>query len=572
MPQGRSPQAFHSSSWPLRRAPSAVLAFAQVRPAEKARFAPAETDMVFVAPGTFVMGCVSTDTECFDDERPAHRVTVSQGFWMDATEVTVAAYRKFARATGRTLPPAPAWGLADGQPVTNVMWDEAVAYCGWAGGRLPTEAEWEYAARGGSEGWKFSWGATASRDNANWDGSEGRDRWTRVAPVGSFEPNALGLLDTAGNAWEWTADWFDARAYAGSPAIDPQGPASGTLRVVRGGAFNVQPRSLRVSNRGKFSPAARNEAFGFRCVRSAGGGPVPVAPPPPAAPAPTAAGPTPAPPVTSEATASSATVPTTTPLAPAEQPIAATASLASTPFPPVGTRKRFPPADGELVSIPAGNFEMGAVRGDGSGFSDEQPRHRVTLTQGFWISVTEITFAQYRVFAQATGHVMPHVPTWADETHPVVGVTFDDAVAYCTWAGGRLPTEAEWEYAARGGAGSLKYPWGADITHDDANFDGTGGRDQWMKSSPVASFAPNLFGLFDVSGNVWEWCVDWYEERYYARSPAVDPTGPPEGKARVVRSGCWTSDPGRLRTSYRFSLDPSDSQVSVGFRCVRPSR
>jgi len=225
-----------------------------------------------------------------------------------------------------------------------------------------------------------------------------------------------------------------------------------------------------------------------------------------------------------------------------------------------------------MAYMPAGTFEMGAVRGDGSGFSDEQPRHAVTITRAFWIGVTEVTFAQYRAFAEATGHPMPHVPNWADESHPVVGVIYEDAVAYCRWAGGRLPSEVEWEYAARGGAGSVKYPWGGDIGHDDANFDGTGGRDQWMKSSPVASFPPNGLGLFDVSGNVWEWCADWYEERFYARSPAVDPTGPAEGKARVVRSGCWTSDPGRLRTSYRFSLDPSDSQVSVGFRCVRDAQ
>ncbi len=469
------------------------------------------------------------------------------------------------------MPSAPGWVLADSLPVTNVTWDDATSYCGWAGGRLPTEAEWEYAARGGIEGRPYPWGAAAARENANWDGAEGRDRWTKVAPVGSFEPNAFGLVDMAGNAWEWTGDWFDARAYSASPAIDPTGPASGTLRVVRGGAFNVQPRSLRVSNRGKFSPSGRNEAFGFRCVRPvqpsrATGAPTPLPLPQPT-PSPLPSPSTPA--ATGGAPPATMSAPAIVPVPPTPQPQAGDMpTLAGSP-PASGARRAFPPVAGEMVHVPAGTFEMGAVRGDGSGFSDEQPRHPVTLTRAFWIGVTEVTFAQFRAFAEATGHPMPHVPNWADEAHPVVGVTFEDAVAYCRWAGGRLPTEAEWEYAARGGAGSVKYPWGGDISHDDANFDGTGGRDQWMKSSPVASFPPNGFGLFDVSGNVWEWCADWYEERFYARSPAVDPTGPGEGKARVVRSGCWTSDPGRLRTSYRFSLDPSDSQVSVGFRCVR---
>jgi formylglycine-generating enzyme required for sulfatase activity len=222
-----------------------------------------------------------------------------------------------------------------------------------------------------------------------------------------------------------------------------------------------------------------------------------------------------------------------------------------------------------MVWVAPTTFEMGAVRGDGSGFGDEQPRHAVTLSVGYWIGATEVTVAQYRRFAEATGSAMPAVPNWADDAHPAVEVSWEQAVAYCRWAGGRLPSEAEWECAARGGVAGLKYPTGAVISHDDANFDGTGGRDQWVKSSPVGSFAPNGFGLVDVAGNASEWVADWYEERYYADSPAVDPPGPAEGKTRVVRGGNWASDPGRLRTSYRFSLDPGDAQVTLGFRCAR---
>ena len=237
-------------------------------PGESTRFAPAETDMVLIPGGTFVMGCAATDGECFEDEKPARRVTVTQGFWMDVSEVTVAAYRRFARATGRSMPPAPSWVLADSQPVTNVTWDDAATFCGWAGGRLPTEAEWEYAARGGNESWKYPWGATVSHDNANWDGSDGRDRWSRVAPVGSFEPNAFGLLDMAGNAWEWTGDWFDARTYSASPAVDPGGPPSGTLRVVRGGAWNAPASYCRSATRLPLEPTHKCFNTGFRVAMS----------------------------------------------------------------------------------------------------------------------------------------------------------------------------------------------------------------------------------------------------------------------------------------------------------------
>jgi formylglycine-generating enzyme required for sulfatase activity len=249
---------------------------------------------------------------------------------------------------------------------------------------------------------------------------------------------------------------------------------------------------------------------------------------------------------------------------PAAMPAAATPPDAAS-----RQRRTFLPAGAEMIWAPPTTFEMGAVRGDGSGFGDEQPRHPATLSRGFWIGVTEVTFGHYRRFAEATGAPMPAVPNWADDTHPVVEVSWEQAAAYCRWAGGRLPSEAEWECAARGGVAGRRYPGGAEISHDEANIDGTGGRDRWPKSAPVASFPPNDFGLADIVGNASEWVADWYEERYYAVSPALDPTGPLEGKTRVIRGGNWGSDPGRLRISYRFSLDPGDAQVTLGFRCAR---
>ncbi len=226
----------------------------------------------------------------------------------------------------------------------------------------------------------------------------------------------------------------------------------------------------------------------------------------------------------------------------------------------------------DWVKIPAGAFQMGCVPADIECSDNEKPRHAVTISKPFLMMITPVTVAQYRRFAQATGRAAALAPTFAQgDDHPVVDVIWDDAVAYCSWAGGRLPTEAEWEYAARGGKDGLKYPWGDSITHDNANFKGTGGRDQWKYTSPVGSFEANGFGLFDMAGNVWEWCADPYGEKYYASSPSVDPQGPSSGSSRVLRGGSWDFDPKSLRASFRGWVLPWGGCDSGGFRCVRPA-
>jgi formylglycine-generating enzyme required for sulfatase activity len=226
----------------------------------------------------------------------------------------------------------------------------------------------------------------------------------------------------------------------------------------------------------------------------------------------------------------------------------------------------------DWVKIPAGTFQMGCVPADNECADNEKPRHAVTISKPFLMMVRPVTVAQYRRFAQATGRAPALPPAFAQgDDHPLVDVRWNDAVAYCSWAGGRLPTEAEWEYAARGGKDGLKYPWGKSISHDDANFKGTGGRDQWKYTSPVGSFEANGFGLFDMAGNVWEWCADLYGETYYASSPPIDPQGPASGSSRVLRGGSWDFDPKSLRTSFRGWILPWGGCDSGGFRCVRPA-
>jgi formylglycine-generating enzyme required for sulfatase activity len=220
-----------------------------------------------------------------------------------------------------------------------------------------------------------------------------------------------------------------------------------------------------------------------------------------------------------------------------------------------------------MVLIPAGEFQMSDSL---DGMWDALPVHTVYL-DAFYIDIYEVTNAQYKKFMDATGHkasVYWNDPNYNAQNNPVVGVSWDDAKAYADWADERLPTEAEWEKAARGGLSGKKYPWGDEVTHDNANYGGTGGKDIWNGTSPVGSFDPNGYGLYDMAGNVWEWCADWYGGNYYANSPKLNPIGPSSGSYRVLRNGSWYDDTYYLRVASRYYSDPRIIHSSVGFRCA----
>ncbi len=284
-----------------------------------------------------------------------------------------------------------------------------------------------------------------------------------------------------------------------------------------------------------------------------------------------------------------------------------------------------PPAHSmEQIHVRAGSFTMGDSSGDRNPADGEVPLHEVRL-DGFNIDATTFTNDDFARFADATGYATeaetfgfsavfhlaldapredivgqpPGTPWWygvrgadwrhpggrgstidALGEHPVVHVSWNDAQAYCAWAGRRLPTEAEWEYASRGGLVGAKYPWG------DDEVDAGGWRanifqgvfpgentveDGYLTTAPVRSFAPNGYGLWQTVGNVWEWCADRYSPHYYRESPAENPTGPDQGEVRVMRGGsylCHISYCNRYRNSARSQNTPDSSMGNAGFRTV----
>jgi formylglycine-generating enzyme required for sulfatase activity len=463
-----------------------------------------------------MMGCSPGDYECDNDEKPPHQVTISRGFWIGQTPVTVGAYKRFSGATGHQMPPPPSFNNGwtnEHMPIVNVAWDDAQAYCGWAGGRLPTEAEWEYAARGGSTKARYG-----NLDEIAWY-SQNSGRQTH--DVAQKRPNGFGLYDMLGNAWQWVNDSYDQNYYQGSPSQDPQGPSGGGARVLRGGSWDSNPKNVRVSGHDRDSPDLRYVSYGFRCGGEA-------------------------------VNPSAAEAPERTPQPAFQKPGVSAGEL------------RVNSRDGlKYAWIPPGKFTMGCSPGDKECFPQEKPAHQVTISRGFWIGQTLVTVRAYKRFPGATGRQMPPPPDfnkgWSNENMPVVNVSWDDARAYCGWIGGRLPSEAEWEYAARGGSTEARYgnldeiAWysnnSGDRTHD------------------VAQKRPNGFGLYDMLGNVFEWVNDWYDE--YQGSPAQDPQGPSKGVWRVMRDGCWLSNSRHVRVSFRSRDYPAARGPVVGFRCGR---
>jgi formylglycine-generating enzyme required for sulfatase activity len=249
-----------------------------------------------------------------------------------------------------------------------------------------------------------------------------------------------------------------------------------------------------------------------------------------------------------------------------------------------------------LARIPAGDFLMGAPDAE----ADQRPVHRVTVGE-FFIGRYPVTNDEYAKFIRATGHPPPSVdempliassglesvfrdlaapyvwlgghPPSGHGNHPVVLVRYDDAVAYCTWSSEttgrivRLPTEAEWEKAARGGTDGKRYPWGNEFDPASCCYLGDAAAKRRRGTRPTGTYPPNAYGLCDMIGNVWEWVSDWYDAEIYGQEEPRDPAGPRAGTLRVVRGGSWvTDDIAMLRCSYRHKVPPDTYAYSIGFR------
>jgi formylglycine-generating enzyme required for sulfatase activity len=250
----------------------------------------------------------------------------------------------------------------------------------------------------------------------------------------------------------------------------------------------------------------------------------------------------------------------------------------------------------QVARIPAGEFTMGADDGE----EDERPAHRVFLDE-FCIGVHPVTNEQYAAFVKDAKHRPPTVrdlprivsreqertfrdlaepyvwrsnePPTDRAAHPVTLVTFEDAVAYCQWLAQkanlpvRLPTEAEWERAARGGTDGLKYPWGPELEPQRANYLADPDAKQLRGTEPVGAYPPNAYGVCDMIGNVWEWVSDWYQHDAYTDRLRRNPPGAPVGLLRLLRGAGWVvHDPHMLRIAYRHKVPPDTYAYSIGFR------
>ncbi len=222
----------------------------------------------------------------------------------------------------------------------------------------------------------------------------------------------------------------------------------------------------------------------------------------------------------------------------------------------------------EMILIPEGVF----TRGSDSGGIDEKPQQEIYL-DAFYIDKYEVTVDAYNVFRRAADYVEPSVPFFQGDhnilktpSYPVMGVSWYDAVNYCTWAGKRLLKEAEWEKAARGTHG-LVFPWGNKMLPKRANIAGTADGFQYMAPVGSSPMGRSVYGVYDMAGNASEWVDDWYDQFYYQKSPMLNPTGAEKSKNRVFRGGSWDARKVDIRSAKRFAASPGRKDSIVGFRC-----
>jgi len=483
-------------------------------------FAPdrAPENMVLVRGGSFQMG----DDHAYTDEEPVHSVTIDS-FFIGRYEVT---QQEWTAVMGNN----PSHYKGDDLPVQDIDWYMAIEYCNKrsqiegltpcysgsgdniacnfaAGGyRLPTEAEWEYAARGGLKSRHYIYSGSNNPDEAAWYESNCEDR---IQPVGKKKANELGIYDMCGNIWEWCWDRYDASYYKDSPVNNPKGPSEGNKRVYRGGGGpGGRVEWLRNTARYSLDTTYRSFDMGFRIAGNTTGN-----------------------------------------------------------------------KNGNMVPVEGGTFLMGGNDG-GSG---ERPAHTVTL-DSFYVGKFEVTQEEWCV-------VMGKNPSyWVGAKSPVDSVAWYEAVEYCNIRsqkegltpcytgsgdniacnfaanGYRLPTEAEWEYAGRGGALSGNYKYSGGNNPGEVAWYA---ENSTFKNETVGRKKANELGIYDMSGNLWEWCWDWFDKDYYKKSPGQNPQGPAAGLRRVMRGGSTFNPENYVKTTFRASQKPNMGSTRLGLRVVR---
>ncbi len=504
-------------------------------------------EFVLVPSGSFMRGNNERKSE-----QPIQQVNINEPFFLQTTEVTQSQWKAVMGENPSY------WDDCSGDcPVENVSWDDVHAFLTRLNQmengqyRLPTEAEWEYAARSGGKNQTYSGGEDL--EDLAWyrKNSGGVNRGQSTYLVGRKKPNGLGLYDMSGNVWEWVEDdWHDS--YEGAPVIgrawidDPRDPR----RVIRGGGARDDANSCRSAARNFYWAEDRSGFLGFRLCRS-------VAQSSPATEA--------SPGRKSSRTAgqvekqSEEFTPIESPRnKPYEKPSDETARNTSAP------QKSFTNSFGmEFALVPAGSFMMG----DHNDNDYIQPLHRVTFQKPFYIQTTELTQGQWKA-------VMGDDPFHYDDCEedcPVNEVSWDDAQTFMNRLnrlkgnGYRLPTEAEWEYAARSGGKNQTYSGGGDL--DKLGW--CGGRNRGYRH-PVGQKEPNGLGLYDMSGNVWEWVEDYWHDNYEgAPTDGSAWVKGPGSSLRVVRGGSYSDHEEHCRSYFRHHIGPGSRWGLLGFRLAK---
>ena len=508
--------------------------------------------------GQFNMGNPAGNGDTFGRETPQHVTRITRTFHLGMHEVTQSQYQS-------VIGENPNYFVGADRPAEQVNWFNAVEFCRQLSQRpaersagrvyrLPTEAEWEYACRAGTTT-EFSFGNQRNGlpDYGWFDGNAGQT----THDVGLKQPNPWGLYDMHGNVWEWCHDRY--ANYVPGEVTNPVGPAVGQYRVVRGGSWYFDAQRCGSAFRFRRKPDVALGRLGFRVLMC-----------------------------TREQQAQDAVFRLqfrgrpqdghTPQVAEHDGPDRVHVQLT-----PPQQKVGLPIVNSlgmTLIPIPAGQFQMGSRQTDVWGRDREQPRHQVTIRRAFYLGATEVTQRQWQELMSTTPWKGKHQHRGADNI-PATFVSWDDAVRFCRklnfreralqrlpkGAVYRLPTEAEWEYACRAGT-TTAFSFGQ--AHLNLAEYGWFYPNALLGGQSVAQRKPNPWGLYDLHGNVWEWCSDGYADGYRSW-PASDPRGPRVGSGadRVVRGGSWFSGARFCRSASRRRQAPDTVNDSLGFRVVR---